>query len=375
MCARNGTPVSVRGPRHAFGGRAFALLELLRVLRVAAEVAGEQDRVDLSGAEQGADDAREAVDVLLASAGEVDGIDERRRRRQRSGELGPRRLGELRQLEARSDDEVGGDHRVPAAVGRERDAPSRRPPVREEAHGHVHDLLRRGDELDARAQAGRADRLEVAGQCARVGARRAGARLGGAAGQENDRRPRLDGGLPGAGELAPVAEVLEVDGDQPRGLVRGERLDQLGRLDVRLVPERDEAREAEPELGAHHADLEREVSALRDEADRAGLELLRAKLEPRAGVVDAEAIRPDEDGAGGAHALDDGALAGRSLLPHLAEPGADEDDAPRAGGERGVDRLLGARGRDGDDDELGRLRKLSEGRVGLPARRSRRRCG
>ena len=106
-----------------------------------------------------------------------------------------------------------------------------------------------------------------------------GARLRRAPGKENDRRPRLDGASP-RGRTPSVAEVLEVHGDNSRGLVRGERLDELGRLNVGLVPERDEAGETEPELGAHHADLKREVSALRDEADRAGLELLRAKLEP-----------------------------------------------------------------------------------------------
>ena len=142
-------------------------------------------------------------------------------------------------------------------------------------------------------------------------------------------------------------------------------LDQLCGLNVRLVAERDEAREPEPELGADHADLEREVPALRDEPDRAGLELFRAELELRAGVVDAEGVRPDEDGSGAAHPLDDRALAGGPLLAHLAEPGADEDDALGTRAERVLDRLLDARRRDCDDDELRRLGQLRERRVGL----------
>ena len=143
--------------------------------------------------------------------------------------------------------------------------------------------------------------------------------------------------------------------------------DQLRGLDVGLVPERDEAREAEPELGADHADLEREVAALRDEPDRARLELLRAELELRSGVVDAEAVRADEHGARRTDALDDRALARRSLLAHLAETGADEDDAlgPRVEGV--VDCLLDARSRDGDDDELGRLGQLRDRRERVAA--------
>ena len=254
-----------------------------------------------------------------------------------------------------------------APVRRQGDAPPLRPTVREQAHGDVHDLLRRGDELDPGTQAGGPDRSQVAGQRARVRLRGPRARLGRSAGEEHDRRPRLDGRLAGAGELAPVAKVFEIDGDELRRLVLGERLDQLRSLNVRLVAERDEAREPEPELGADHADLECEVAALGDEPDRAGFEVFRAELELRAGVVDAEAVRPDEDGPGGAHPLHDRALAGRSLLAHLAEPCADEDDALGARVKRVADRLLDARRRNRDDDELRRLGQLLDRRVRVTA--------
>ena len=49
-----------------------------------------------------------------------------------------------------------------------------------------------------------------------------------------------------------------------------------------------------------------------------GDEVLRAELELGARVVDAEAVRPDEDGAGGADALDDRLLARAALVAHLA---------------------------------------------------------
>ena len=254
-----------------------------------------------------------------------------------------------------------------AAVGGEGDPPALRPPVREQAHGDVHDLLRRGHQLDAGTNAGSADRSEVTRERTGVRAGRARAHLGGAAGQEHDRRTCLDCGLAGARELTAVAEVLEVDSDQPGGLVRGERLDQLGRLHVRLVPQRNEAREAEPELGPDHADLEREVAALRDETDRPGLQLLRAELELGAGVVDTEAIGPDQDSAGAADSLDDRTLARRPLVAHLAEAGADQDDAFRAGVERSVDCLLHPGGGDGDDDELRCLGELGQRRVRLAA--------
>ena len=85
----------------------------------------------------------------------------------------------------------------------------------------------------------------------------------------------------GRGERAAVAEVLGVEGDQPRRLVRGERAHQLGRLDVDLVAERGEAREAEPDRRDAAADLEREVAALGDQADRAAREVVGDELELR----------------------------------------------------------------------------------------------
>jgi len=216
-------------------------------------------------------------------------------------------------------------------------------------------------------KAGGPDRGQVAGQRAGVRARGAGACLGGSAREEHDRRPRLDGSLTGTRELAAVTKVFEVDGDELGRLVLAEGVYQLRRLDVGLVPERDEAREPEPELGADHADLEREVAALRDEPDRARLELLRAELELRSRVVDAEAVRADEHGARRTDALDDRALARRSFLAHLAETGADEDDGLGPLFEGLVDCLLDTRLRDGDDDELGRLGQLRNRRERLPA--------
>ena len=186
---------------------------------------------------------------------------------ERGRELGARGLGELWKLQAFRDHQVGRDDGVAAAVRRERDPAPLRPPVREEAHGDVDDLLRRGDELDPGTQAGRPDRGEVAGERARVGA-------GGAWRSPRWRRRRA--GRPASPRRRPPS---------PRGRTRARPGSPPGRRrsascrscsasdstssaawTSAWFPERDEAREAEPELGADHADLEREVAALRDEA-------------------------------------------------------------------------------------------------------------
>src|SRR6187200_2710962 len=110
------------------------------------------------------------------------------------------------------------------------------------------------------------------------------------------------------GEPAPVAEVLRVDGDRARLVVPGERADELGRLDVRLVAQRDEAREPEADPGRLRADLEREVAALGDEADRAARQVLRDELELGAGVEDAEAVGSQQARAAGPRDRGDGGV-------------------------------------------------------------------
>ncbi len=60
-------------------------------------------------------------------------------------------------------------------------------------------------------------------------------------GEQDDLLPGGPGGGTGAREGAPVAEVLAVDTDHSRVLVGRVGLDELRRLDVRLVAERGEA--------------------------------------------------------------------------------------------------------------------------------------
>ncbi len=103
-----------------------------------------------------------------------------------------------------------------------------------------------------------------------MGGRAAGCGPAGADGEEHDglaRRGRLGDG---AGEVAAVTEVLGVEGDEPGALMRGVRADQLREGQVRLVPERGEPREAQPQRLQQGRQLQGEVAALGDEADVAG---------------------------------------------------------------------------------------------------------
>ena len=226
----------------------------------------------------------------------------------------------------------------------------------------VDQLLRRRDTKDLRRAARSLDRRGVARERAGVG--RGGARpcFAPAGGKENDLLPRSDRGRAGAREGASVAEVLAVDADHARVLVGGVGLDELRRLDVGLVAEGGEARDADAVLGGEEAQLEREVAALRDDSDRPRSERVGADIELGRSVVDAEAVRTDHHGTRGPDALDDGDLASLAGVVDLAEPGRDRDDRLRACRERVVDRLLEGELRQGNDDEIwlaGELRKRS----------------
>ena len=164
----------------------------------------------------------------------------------------------------------------------------------------------------------------------------------------------------GLGKRAPVAEVLAVDGDDARCLVPRERRYDLGDIEIRLIADGDEPRIAEPHVREQEPDLERDVAALRNEPDRPCRQRVRCELELRRRVEDAEAVGPDQHRAGGAHALDDRALARGAVGSELAEPCRDGDQHTRAGRKRLLDRLLEAGGRDAQNDELRRLRQVAD---------------
>ena len=228
----------------------------------------------------------------------------------------------------------------------------------------VDELARRRDPEDAGRAAGGVDRDRLAHERAGVRARGPNARGARTAREQEHGLARL-GGRPRERPSRP--EVLDVDADHPGLVVRGERLHDLGRLEVGLVAERDEARDPEAEVGGEQRDLEGEVPALGDEPDRTGDEVARREVELGRGVVDAHAVRPEQDRSRRAHPLDDRALALGALFRGFAEACRDRDDRPRPRGERGVDGLLERGRRHGEDDELGHLGQLLERAVGGPA--------
>ena len=228
------------------------------------------------------------------------------------------------------------------------------------------ELARRAHALHPGRAAGGFDCRGAADQRARVRPRRLGADLSGSDGEEDDGLPGLDRFLRGAREGPSVAEVLAVEGDDAGRLVVDQAADELARLEVGLVPERREAREAEPVVLGEQGELEREIAALRDEADRAALELAPAEVEARRGVEDPETVRPEEDGARRPNALDDRGLPGPAFVACLPEPGRDPDERLRARGERCVDGVLEPVGGNREHDELRRLGQVCQRGVGLP---------
>jgi hypothetical protein len=263
--------------------------------------------------------------------------------------------------------EIGGDHRRAAPIRGDTDPAPARGRRAEPCGGDVDELLGRRDALDPCRGTGRVDRDEIADESAGVRARCTSARDRPAPGQEKHRLSALDRSVGCPGELPPVPKVLAVESDHAGLLVLGEDIDQLGRLEVGLVAERDEARESQARVSREHPDLESQVAALGDEADRPARNRVRAQVEVRGRIEDPQTVRSDEQRTRRANPFHRRLLSGPALGPALAEPRADDDERLRARGERLLDGLLESPGRNGDDDELGRLRQLGQRAVGLPA--------
>ena len=166
-------------------------------------------------------------------------------------------------------------------------------------------------------------------------------------------------------EPATVAEVLEIDADHPRGLVPRELLDELCRFEIGLIADRDETGDAQAELLAEQRDLDRQVAALRNQAEIARDEVARGEVELGLAVVQTHAVRSDQNCSRRANALDDGLLPAAALPGALPEPGRDRDDRPRARGERALHGLFERARGDREHHQLGRLGQLLEGAVRL----------
>jgi hypothetical protein len=326
---------------------------------VAPEVAGDEQRVGLTRVEQQPNDVLERPDVLFGAAGEVDGVLRRRSLRQDRREVGSEARRQQRELQSVPRCNVGRNDAVsPTVADHGQATPSRRAAVQKGLR-RVDELAWRRDSYDPGRAARRVDDREVGDERARMRPRGPDAGLASSAAQQHD---RLAGGRCGTSKSASVSEVLDVERDQPRGVMAGEALDQLSRFEIRLVPKRRKAREAEPFTLGEQRELERQVAALGDQAD-----LTEGKVDPRrqvellVAVEDAEAVGAEQDGSGLPHALAERALR------RLPQAGADADDRPGAGGERVVDGLLeGGRG-DAGDHELRRVGQVAERPVGRTA--------
>ena len=311
--------------------------------------------------EQGAGGVVERADVLLAAAGEVDRVRGRGGRGQAGAQLRRRSPGRGRAARG-----------PPCARGRPRPRRGRRRrrgprcagprgrPARSRPSARSIDLLRRAHALDPGGAAGGVDGGRVARQRAGVRADGARGRLGALDREQDDvlarargrpaRPPRTRGrrGSPRRRRRSARSRRAR------RGRGRGRR--PRGRPGCRA---RRSARSRGRASAASSPSSSARLPLCETSADRARREVSGRELELRARVEDADAVRPEQDGAGGAHAGRERRVA-RAARIAVGLAGGDRDDRPGAGGERVVDRLLDRGGRDGEDDELRGVGELGE---------------
>ena len=200
----------------------------------------------------------------------------------------------------------------------------------------------------------------------------AGAR---AAGLQREDRLVPGDALRDAGERARVAERLEVEQHEVGVVVLVPPLEQVVRRDIGLVPDRDEAGEAEPAARPppRAARARARRSGTRSRCARAAA-AGAAKVASRCAAEhgDAEAVRADEPRAVRAHEREQRVLALGALGARLGEARGDHAERADAGGERGLGRVEHVRAGHADHREVDRRRR-SRRSSGRRARR-RRRC-
>ena len=163
---------------------------------------------------------------------------------------------------------VGAENAETARVRQHRDTVAARQRLRREENGGVEQLFERAQPQHAGLPEERVDRRVGAGERGRV---RAGGARAGATRSAPHRKDRLRARDPAgdAGELARVPERLQVEEDQIGRVVLLPVLEQVVRRDVGLVPDREEARQAEPARVGLLEQRETERAALRRERDAA----------------------------------------------------------------------------------------------------------
>ena len=131
-------------------------------------------------------------------------------------------------------------------------------------------------------------------------------------------------------------------------------------MHVRLVADRCEAAQPEPEPAEQEAHLEREVARLRDQPDRAGRILVGRDAQVRGGVEDPDAVGAEHEGAGSPYAIAQRELARATRRVALAEPGGDDDERASTGLERRLHGVLERPLGHGHHDEVGLAVELAQ---------------
>ncbi len=281
------------------------------------------------------------------------------------------RLGELGDVETGARARVGGEDARAAGVPDDRDAPpGGEGLVRQHLRG-VEQLLERVDTDDARLSEEGVDGDVGRGERRRV--RRGGARTGlrtSALDRDDGLAPRDPTREPG--ELARVPERLEVEEDHARVRIVLPVLQQIVAADVRLVADRDELGDADPELAGAAHQLDPQTTRLREERDRAAHGLdgreRRVHAHVRRGVHDAEAVRPDHAHAVAARGRDDGALGVLAAGTGLGEAGGDDHDAEHLLLRALFDHARNEVGRHDDQRDVDRVGNVEDARVRAHAR-------
>ena len=192
------------------------------------------------------------------------------RRRQQLPQCGADLGSELGHRQPGGIDHVGCESRVTAAVGDHAHPVHGVAAVAQQRCGGVGELAGAGDAMDACGVAGRVDDGAVGGERAGVRLGAADRRLASADGEQQHRLAGLGRRGRRRDEGAAVAEVLAIDGNEIGVGVVDAGLDEVGRAEVGLIAEGDEAGEPVATRLEEAAELQRHVPALRQERNSPG---------------------------------------------------------------------------------------------------------
>ena len=237
-----------------------------------------------------------------------------------------------------------------------------------EQGGDVEELDQRVGAEHARLAEDGVDGGVRSGEGCRVRAGRLAARPRAAALHREDRLLACESaGDPG--ELARVAERLEVHQDEVGAGVVLPPLEQVVGRDVRLVADRDEGRDADASFLGPFEQRQPERARLRREADAAGGECARGegRVHGHGRRRDAEAVGADEARAVRPHECEQLLLARTTLHSGLGESGGDHAERARAAPKRRLGGVEDAVAGQADHAEIDRVRDVLDRGVGAHA--------